>query len=102
MLLGTWLDVEGSAGELENIHAVCTLARSLALLHGVGAWLRILTYRPSWLHRALRGKASGDDDHGARTKSNVTPKYKTKHRVRNWAVYEKPLRRRGNITVWSA
>jgi hypothetical protein len=36
----------------------------------------------------------------ARTKSKVTPKYKTKYRVRNWAVYEESLRRRGDITVW--
>ena len=38
----------------------------------------------------------------ARTKSKVTPKYKTKYRVRNWAVYEESLRRRGDITVWFA
>ncbi len=36
----------------------------------------------------------------ARTKSKVTPKYKTKYRVKNWAVYEESLRRRGDITVW--
>ena len=36
----------------------------------------------------------------ARTKSKVTPKYKTKYRVRNWAVYEESRRRRGDITVW--
>jgi hypothetical protein len=36
----------------------------------------------------------------ARTKSKVTPKYKTKYRVRNWAAYEESLRRRGDITVW--
>lgn len=36
----------------------------------------------------------------ARKKSKVTPKYKTKYRVRNWAVYEESLRRRGDITVW--
>ena len=36
----------------------------------------------------------------ARTKSKVTPKYKTKYRVRNWAGYEESLRRRGDITVW--
>ena len=35
----------------------------------------------------------------ARTKSKVTPKYKTKYRVRNWAAYEESLRRRGDITV---
>ena len=37
----------------------------------------------------------------ARTKSKVTPKYKTKYRVRNWAVYEESLRRRGAIFVVS-
>ena len=36
----------------------------------------------------------------ARTKSKVTPKYKTKYRVRNWAAYEAALRQRGDITVW--
>ena len=36
----------------------------------------------------------------ARTKSKVTPKYKTKYRVKNWATYEAGLRRRGDITVW--
>ncbi len=36
----------------------------------------------------------------ARTKSKVSPKYKTKYRVRNWAAYEKSPRRRGDITVW--
>ncbi len=36
----------------------------------------------------------------ARTKSRVTPKYKTKYRVKNWAQYEASLRQRGDITVW--
>ena len=36
----------------------------------------------------------------ARTKTKVSPKYKTKYRVRNWAVYEEALRERGNLTVW--
>ena len=36
----------------------------------------------------------------ARTKSRVTPKYKTKYRVRNWTAYEESLRRRGDITLW--
>ena len=36
----------------------------------------------------------------ARRQSKVTPKYKTKYRVRNWAAYEKSLCRRGDITVW--
>jgi len=36
----------------------------------------------------------------ARTKSRVTPKYKTKYRIRNWAAYERALRQRGDITVW--
>ncbi len=36
----------------------------------------------------------------ARTKSKVTLKYKTKYRVRNWAAYEKSLRRRGDLTIW--
>ena len=36
----------------------------------------------------------------ARTKSKVTPKYKTKYRVKNWPTYEGALRKRGNVTVW--
>ena len=36
----------------------------------------------------------------ARTKSNVTPKYKTKYRVKNWAAYEAALRKRGDVTLW--
>ena len=36
----------------------------------------------------------------ARTKSKVTPKYKTKYRVKNWAAYEESLKKRGDITVW--
>ena len=33
-------------------------------------------------------------------KSRVHPKYKTKYHVRNWAVYERALVRRGDVTVW--
>jgi hypothetical protein len=36
----------------------------------------------------------------ARTKSRVTPKYRTKYRVKNWPAYEASLRKRGDITVW--
>ena len=36
----------------------------------------------------------------ARTKSKVSPKYKTKYRVKNWAAYEGALRERGDITIW--
>ena len=36
----------------------------------------------------------------ARTKSKVTPKYKTKYRVKNWAAYEAALRMRGDVTLW--
>ncbi len=32
--------------------------------------------------------------------SKVTPKYKRKYRVRNWADYERGLRDRGDVTVW--
>jgi hypothetical protein len=35
-----------------------------------------------------------------RTKSKVTPKFKTKYRVENWPAYEASLRKRGDITVW--
>jgi hypothetical protein len=36
----------------------------------------------------------------ARTKSYVTPKYKTTYRVKNWPAYEAGLRNRGDVTVW--
>ena len=36
----------------------------------------------------------------ARTKSKVSPKYKTKYRVKNWPAYDIALRNRGDITVW--
>jgi len=36
----------------------------------------------------------------ARTTSKVTPKYKTKYRVTNWAAYERSLRNRGDIPIW--
>ena len=36
----------------------------------------------------------------ARTRSKITPKYKTKSRVKNWPAYEATLRKRGDITVW--
>lgn len=36
----------------------------------------------------------------ARTKSKVTPKYKTKYRVQNWPAYEASLRQQGDVTVW--
>ncbi|HJN77731.1 MAG TPA: IS5 family transposase [Myxococcota bacterium] len=36
----------------------------------------------------------------ARTKSKVTPKYKTKYRVTNWPAYEASLRKRGDVTLW--
>ena len=36
----------------------------------------------------------------ARTKTKVPPKYKTKYRVKNWAVYDVALRALGDLTVW--
>ena len=36
----------------------------------------------------------------ARTRSKITPKYRTKYRVKNWPAYEAALRRRGDITFW--
>ena len=36
----------------------------------------------------------------ARTKSKVSPKYKTKYRVKNWPAYDIFLRNRGDITIW--
>ena len=38
--------------------------------------------------------------HNQDMKSRVHPKYKTKYHVRNWAVYERALVRRGDVTVW--
>lgn len=36
----------------------------------------------------------------ARTKTRVSPKYKTKYRVQNWDAYDVALRKRGDITLW--
>ena len=36
----------------------------------------------------------------ARTKTKVSPNYKTKYRVKTWAAYDITLRERGDITVW--
>ena len=36
----------------------------------------------------------------ARTKTKVSPKYKTKYHVKNWPTYDIALRDRGDITVW--
>ena len=36
----------------------------------------------------------------ARTKTKVSPKYKTKYRVKNWSTYDVALRERGDITIW--
>ncbi|MDA0337555.1 MAG: transposase [bacterium] len=36
----------------------------------------------------------------ARTKTKVSPKYKTKYRVKNWPACDIALRERGDITVW--
>ncbi len=44
--------------------------------------------------------ATGDPPIAARTKSKVTPKYKTKYRVKNYPAYEAALRKRGDVTLW--
>ena len=36
----------------------------------------------------------------ARTKTKVSPKYKTKYRVKNWPTYDAALKSRGDITIW--
>jgi len=36
----------------------------------------------------------------ARTKSKVTPKYKTKYREKNSMAYDAALRKRGDVTLW--
>lgn len=36
----------------------------------------------------------------ARTRTKVTPKYKTKYHVKNWSAYDIALRKRGDVTVW--
>ena len=35
-----------------------------------------------------------------RTKSKLTPKYKTQYRVKNWPAYEAALKKRGDATFW--
>ena len=42
----------------------------------------------------------GAEEMAAITKSRMTPRYKTKYRVMNWAAYEKSLRQRGDISIW--
>ncbi len=34
------------------------------------------------------------------SRSRVHPNYKARHRVRNWAEYDKALVRRGDLTIW--
>ena len=36
----------------------------------------------------------------ARNRSKVHPRYKTKYRVRNWSLYDRALRSRGDLTLW--
>jgi hypothetical protein len=36
----------------------------------------------------------------ARTKTQVSPKYKIRYRVENWPAYDIALRERGDVTVW--
>ena len=36
----------------------------------------------------------------ARTKSKVTPKYKTKYRVKNWPVYDQALVSHDDLPIW--
>ena len=36
----------------------------------------------------------------ARTRSRITPKFKTRYRVKNWATYEAALKKRGDVTFW--
>ena len=36
----------------------------------------------------------------ARTKSKITPKFKTICKVKNWPEYEAALRKRGDVTGW--
>ena len=67
---------------------------------GVGAWLGLTRSG-----RRSDGSAESDRERGhrqmaTRTKSYVTPKYKTKYKVRNWPAYEASLRKRGDVTVW--
>ncbi len=38
--------------------------------------------------------------HGRRTRSRVTPRFKIKYRVKNWATYEAALKKRGDVTFW--
>jgi hypothetical protein len=38
----------------------------------------------------------------ARKSSRVNRKYKTKYRIRNWREYERGLRSRGGVTIWTS
>ena len=55
---------------------------------------------------AYRRSCSSNDTQGgslmaARMKTKVSPKYKMKYRVKNWAAYDIALRESGGITVCS-
>ena len=70
--------------------------RALLLRRGVGARLFLHAWK-SPLVDSPRGRRAAHNQH---MKSRVHPKYKTKYHVRNWAVYERALVRRGDVTVW--
>ncbi len=50
--------------------------------------------------KRVSGRATVHQVMAARTKSKITPKYKTQYRVKNWRNYEAALRKRGDITIW--
>ena len=55
---------------------------------GVGAWLSLLTWRPSQHHGAPRASTSGDDDHGRTHAEQGDAEVQDQAPVRNWAAYE--------------
>ena len=77
----------------ESMNAIGrALGRIAALVHGCSALPR---KGPLVTSPRVRPAAHNQD-----MKSRVHPKYKTKYHVRNWAVYERALVRRGDVTVW--
>ena len=44
--------------------------------------------------------AEGVSPMATRTKSRITPTFKTQYRVKNWATYEAALKKRGDVTLW--
>ena len=71
--------------------------KNRALVHG--SWLDI-PERPGDPVYFVDQYSAEDSQMAARTKSKVSPKCKSKYRMKNWPTYDIALRNCGDITVW--